>query len=129
MNFKPKNLVVGALLLIGFMPNFLQAQTPSVSLHQDPKIERLLAEKRKINSSITLNDKYKIQVYSGESDLAKKTLVEFRKEFKNLDATIVFNTPSYKVWVGNFKSRLDVERALVELKKKYPTALVIKPNK
>ena len=68
-------------------------------------------------------------MYSGESDLAKKTLIDFRKEFKYLDATIVFNTPSYKVWAGNFKSRLEVERALVEIKKRYPNALVIKPNK
>ena len=73
--------------------------------------------------------KYKIQLFSGESDLAKKTLIDFRKECKTLDAMIVFNTPSYKVWVGNFKSRIEVERALIEIKKKYPAAFVVKPTK
>ena len=29
---------------------------------------------------------------------------EFKNEFNFLDATIIFNTPYYKVWVGNFKT-------------------------
>ena len=107
----------------------LSAQESNVSLNQDPKFEQLLNEKRKINSSITVNDRYKIQIYNGDSESAKKTLSEFRKEFKNYDGTIVFSTPTYKVWVGNFKSRIESERNLVEIKKKYPNAFLIKPNK
>ena len=121
----------GILLLLTQLTNpiisYTQPHTSSVN--QDPKIERLLTEKRKINSSITITDKYKIQLFSGENDMAKKTLVEFRKENKLLDATIVFSTPSYKVWIGNFKSRIEGEKALADLKKKYPNALLIKPNK
>ena len=107
----------------------LSAQESNVSLNQDQKFEQLLNEKRKINSSITVTDRYKIQIYKGDSDSAKKTLSEFRKEFKNYDATIVFSTPTYKVWVGNFKSRIASERNLAEIKKKYPNSFVIKPNK
>lgn len=59
----------------------------------------------------------------------KKTLIDFKKEFKNLDATIVFSTPLYKVWVGNFKTRIEAEKNLQLLKKRYPTAFLIKPNK
>lgn len=118
------------LLLIQLInPSISTAQIQTSSVIQDAKIERLLTEKRKINSSITITDKYKIQLFSGENDIAKKTLVEFRKENKLLDATIVFSTPSYKVWIGNFKSRIEGEKALAGLKKKYPNALLIKPNK
>jgi hypothetical protein len=111
--------------------NFLNlyAQNNNVTLNQDSKFEQLLNEKRKINSSITINDRYKIQIFSGDSENARKTLSEFRKEFKNYDGTIIFSTPNYKVWVGNFKSRIESERNLVELKKKYSGALLIKPNK
>lgn len=100
-----------------------------MTINQDPKFEQLLNEKRKINTSITVNDRYKIQIFNGESETAKKTLSEFRKEFKNYDGTIVFSTPTYKVWVGNFRSRVESERCLAELKKKYPNALLVKPNK
>ena len=107
----------------------LSAQESNVSLNQDQKFEQLSNEKRKINSSITVTDRHKIQIYNGDSDSAKKTLSEFRKEFKNYDGTIVFSTPTYKVWVGNFKSRIESERNLAEIKKKYPNSFVIKPNK
>ena len=107
----------------------LSAQNNNVTLNQDSNFEQLLNEKRKINSSITINDRYKIQIFSGEVEDARKTLSEFRKEFKNYDGTIIFSTPNYKVWVGNFKSRIESERNLAELKKKYANALLIKPNK
>jgi hypothetical protein len=124
-------LKFGILLLLTALTNPLicAAQSPASAVIQDPKIERLLAEKRKINSSITITDKYKIQLFSGENETAKKTLIDFRKENKNLDATIVFNTPSYKVWIGNFKSRIEAEKALFDLKKRYPNAFLVKPNK
>ena len=124
-------LKFGVLLLLTALTNPLicAAQSHASAVIQDPKIERLLAEKRKINSSITITDKYKIQLFSGENETAKKTLVDFRKEIKNLDATIVFNTPSYKVWIGNFKSRIEAEKALFDLKKRYPNAFLVKPNK
>lgn len=105
------------------------AQNEKITVSQDSKFENLLSEKRRINSSITINDRYKIQIFNGDSENSKKTLNDFKKEFKNLDATIIFNTPYYKVWVGNFKTKIEAERNLVTLQKKYPNALLIKPNK
>lgn len=107
----------------------LHAQGGNTTVTQDPKFEQLLNEKRKVNSSITVNDRYKIQIYNGESEPAKKTLIDFRRDFKNFDGTIVFSTPTYKVWVGNFKSRIEAERNLAEIKKTYANAFLIKPNK
>jgi hypothetical protein len=129
MNAAATKQLVYLLLILTFSTSKSTAQRPLNLVNQDPKIEALVAEKRKINTSITITDKYKIQLFSGESETAKKTLVNCRKEFKYLDATIVFSTPSYKVWIGNFKSRLEAEKNLLELKKKYPNAFIIRPNK
>jgi hypothetical protein len=104
-------------------------QEYKITLSQDPKFEQLLNEKRKINSSITVNDRYKIQIFNGNSENSKKKLIEFKRENKNFDGTIVFSTPIYKVWVGNFKTRIEAEKNLNDLKKKYPNAILIKPNK
>lgn len=123
-----KSLLFGTILFSILTPN-LRAQSGNSTVIQDPKFEQLLAEKRKINASITINDRYKIQIFNGDSETSKKILSDFRRDFKNHDATIVFSTPSYKVWVGNFKSRIEAERNLAEMKKKYPNALLIKPNK
>jgi hypothetical protein len=91
--------------------------------------EQLLNEKRRINSSITVDDRYKIQIFNGDSESSKKALNDFRREFSDYDATIVFSTPSYKVWIGNFKTRIEAERNLSQLLARYPSAFLIKPNK
>jgi hypothetical protein len=107
----------------------VHAQEQNITVNQDPKFEQLLNEKKKINTSLTINDAYKIQIYSGGSEIAKKTLTEFKQEFTAIDATIIFNTPNYKVWVGNFKTRIEAERNLANIKNRYKNVLLIKPNK
>jgi uncharacterized protein YxjI len=128
-----KKLTVNKLVYFLFISlqtsTFSFSQEAKFNINQDPKFEQLLNEKRKINSSITVNDRYKIQIFNGDSEKSKKTLIAFKKENKNLDGTIVFSTPIYKVWVGNFKTRIEAEKNLQILKKKYPNAFLIKPNK
>lgn len=107
----------------------INAQDQNITLNQDPKFEQLLNDKRKINTSISTNDTYKIQIFSGKSDEAKKTLSNFKREFNNIDGTIIFNTPNYKVVVGNFETRIEAERNLEEIRKKYKSVFLIKPSK
>ena len=116
-------------LFFCFFCNNLFSQEENIIVSQNPKFENLLNEKRKINASITVNDIYKIQIYNGDIESSKKILIDFKKEFLTLDGTIVFYTPAYKVWVGNFKTRIEAERNLLLLKTKYPNSLIIQPNK
>jgi len=121
--------IVFSFFLVGLSTCYVNAQDQNVTVTQDPKFEQLLNEKRKLNSSITVNERYKVQIFSGDSESAKKILGEFKQEFKNIDGTIVFNTPNYKVWVGNFRSRIEAERNLIDIKKKYKNVFLIKPSR
>jgi hypothetical protein len=123
-----KTSVILALMLTTSIAK-INAQTKKTIANQDPKVEQLLNEKAKINTSLSINDRYKIQIFSGISDIAKKTLLEYKQENKNEDATIIFQTPNYKVWVGNYRSRMEAERNLIEIQKKYKNVLLIKPTK
>ena len=123
-----KKIFLSSLLLVA-LTSKIKAQDQNISVSQDPKFEQLLNEKRKINTSLTVNDSYKIQIYTGGSENAKKTLTEFKQEFKDIDATIVFNTPNYKVWVGSFKTRIEAERNLLNIKDRYKNVLLIKPSR
>jgi hypothetical protein len=118
-----------AVLIFCFITIKLGAQNSNLTLNQDQKFEQLLTEKRKSNQNLSYNDRYKIQIFNGISETAKKTLSEFKQEFKDLDGTIIFNTPNYKVWIGYFRTRMEAERNLVEIKKRYKSVFLIKPNK
>jgi hypothetical protein len=122
-------LVSGFIFILLSASLKLTAQEQQLSLSQNSKFEELLNNKRKLNPSMALNEGYKIQIFSGENEKAKAKLNEFKQDFKNLEAVILFRTPNYKVWVGNYKNRIDAERNLILIKKKYNTALLIKPNK
>jgi hypothetical protein len=101
----------------------------SVTIEQDSEFLEMLSEKRKINSSLNISDRWKIQIFSGNNEGSRKALIDFRKEFKTVDATIIFQTPNYKVIAGNFRARIEAERVLLEVKNKYPDAFLIKPDK
>jgi len=116
-------------LILSILSGNLKAQDRSITITQDPKFEQLLNEKRKNNASITVNERYKIQIFSGDSDKAKKILNDCKRDFTDLDGTIVFNTPNYKVWVGNFRTKIEAERNLIEIRRKYENAYLIKPQK
>jgi len=107
----------------------ISAQNSNLTLNEDQKFEQLLSEKRKSNPNLSYSDRYRIQIFNGISETAKKTLSEFRQQYKNIDGTIIFNTPNYKVWVGNFRTRMEAERYLVDIKKNYKNVFLIKPNK
>jgi hypothetical protein len=66
--------------------------------------------------------------YSVVIEKAKKHLAEFRQAFSGMDGTIIFNTPNYKVWVGNYKSRIEAERNLIDIKI-YPNVHLIRPTR
>ena len=129
MKFFNIRVLFQTALIFFFNNSFLFAQNEISSVSQNHKFQNLLSEKRKINASITINDIYKIQIYNGNSETSKKILNDFKKDFSLFDGTIVFYTPAYKVWVGNFKTRIEAERNLLLFKNKYPNAFVIKPNK
>lgn len=117
------------LVYILLFASDLIAQRQTVIVHENPYFMELLTEKQKNNRTSSIQDHYKIQIFSGSGDKAKLILNEFKRNFGDIFGTIVFNTPNYKVWVGGFRTRMEAERNFIEIKKKYPSAYLINPNR
>jgi hypothetical protein len=65
---------------------------------------RAITQWRKTNT-LTVNDINIVAI--GKN---KKALIDCKQEFNQLDGTIIFNTPNYKVWIGNFRTRIEAEK-------------------
>jgi SPOR domain len=125
----PKSLfkiLLFTFLFSTFYVNKIVAQEGVVSVNQDKDIDVLLDLKKEVNKS---HSNYKIQVYNGNRSGAEKTRSEFRNSFSDWPTSMKFETPNYKIWIGNFKTRLEADRALLIIKKKFKNAFIFKPKK
>ena len=98
------------------------------SIEADPLLNELIVLKSKMIENNELNERYKIQLFYG-ADLneANKIKQSFQQKYKEWPSDIVFETPNYKVWIGDFRNKLEAERAFIELKKDFKSAIIFKP--
>lgn len=101
----------------------------SVTISQDPKIKMLLDIKSKMEKNGDFSDRYKIQLYYGNLNKANDIMNKSKSNFKKWTTSIKWETPNYKVWLGNFRTRLEADRALKEIHGKFPSAFIFKPGK
>ena len=106
------------------------SQEATVTIDQDPQLETLLETRKRLLKSEEIRTHYTIQVFSGEMEGAQKTLKEYKTNFIEYKSQIHWETPNYKVWVGQFRNRLDADRALLKITEKYPDngAFVFQPE-
>jgi hypothetical protein len=112
------------LLLVGCW-SFTYAQQGTVTIEQDPKIERLVELYKITNSRL---DYYTIQIGFGNYEEAEELKSLVRIDFPQWTPQIIFDSPTYRVRVGRFRTKLEAERKFLEVRKKYPAALILKPG-
>ena len=102
------------------------AQQAVVVVNQDPQIDALLALKKDVNRR---NYNYRIQIYNGSRAGAENAKNRFQTHFAGWSIRMEYETPNYKIWVGNFKTRLEADRALLRVKRKFGNAFIFQPKK
>lgn len=118
------------LLFLGFGFTFSShAQNATVQIEQDPVIAELLQLKTEMGKKGTIGDRYRIQIYSGDSNGANEIIKEYRELDMTWLSTLVYETPNYKVWIGNFRNKLEADRALLLIKEIYPAAFRFRPGR
>lgn len=101
------------------------AQEGTITIEKDPEIDALLKVYTEVNSK---SEYYQIQVGFGNYNKAKNLKDKVDVDFPNWPSKIEFESPTYRVRVGKFKSRMEAERKFLEVRKKYPQAMLLKPE-
>jgi hypothetical protein len=118
-------LFIISILMTFFTENML-AQPATVTVNEDSKITQLLDLKKQLEKDNKLSDGYTIQLYYGELGSANTVIKKYRNSYGAWPASIEYETPNYKVWVGNFSSRLEADRALIEVQRSFSSAFILK---
>ena len=129
MKNKISHKILFIITLTFFSVNSVKAQNATVTIREDAKVSEILSLKKELEKENKLSDGYTIQLYYGEKNKANSTIRNYRNSYSTWPATIKYETPNYKVWVGNFSSRINADRALIEIKNKFPSAFILKPER
>ena len=122
------NLLIFCFLVL-FFSELSYSQKGSITINEDAKIPQLLELKKDLEEENKLTDGYTIQLFYGEKYKANNIINKYRNSYGAWPASIKYETPNYKVWAGNFSSRLEADRALLEIKKKFSSAFILKPER
>ncbi|SDS17291.1 SPOR domain-containing protein [Gramella sp. MAR_2010_147] len=126
---KPTSLFLLSFAVLLFISNQkMNAQEGNVSIQQNQKIEKLMEVKTELNKNNKIGDRYVIQLFYGDNGEANEVIQKYRNTY-NYPSQITYEAPNYKVWVGNFRSRLEADRALLKVKENFPSAFIPKPQR
>ena len=116
-----KTVIISCLLFVGF----LTSQTIySQSIKSDSTlINELISKKRSFNKEFGYG--FRIQLYNGFEIEAKKTEAKFKIDFPEIKTYLLYRQPEWKIQVGFYKTKLEADKALLDFKRKYRSAIVI----
>lgn len=106
-------------------------QTGRVAIQQDPRLEALLSRNHKIYNAASRKfhgmqpGHYSLSVYAGNQqqasrDEAFKLQGIFNDYDSELKTIVFFDTPFWRLWVGDFSTVEEATAAMRALKKKFP---------
>ena len=112
-------------MIISMYSTTLFGQNGSIKINQSNKLDSIIKLKKELNSKI---QNLRIQIYSGDRENAEKIIQEFNQIFNDTTADVIYETPNYKVWVGNYYTQLEVDKRLIEIRKKFRSAFIFRPE-
>jgi hypothetical protein len=100
-----------------------KALNGSLTVNQDERLEVLLqdyVDSKKIKG-------FRIQLFSGNSRWeAVKVKSDFLKKYKEEKAPhLVYQSPNFKIRVGDYRNRLEAQKFLERYKADYPSAFIV----
>ncbi|MCB0480149.1 MAG: SPOR domain-containing protein [Flavobacteriales bacterium] len=131
------------LVALWVAPFYIFAQAPDVAndasvlldasdnytIVGDKRINDLEKRYAEINKNSPQIKGYRIQLFSSSGasswDQANQVQGEFLKIYPDIPSYVIHKKPSFKVRIGDYRTRLDAERFFIELKENFPDAFIV----
>lgn len=125
-----RKLIIGIFICIFAVQSGFGQDRGNVVVIKDPRIDSLIArrlELGKVNNSGSSVSAlgFRVQIFSGLSrDDAYSEQTKFKTRYPNVRTYISYTQPNYRVRVGDFRTKLEAQKFLNELKKYYSSLFV-----
>ncbi|HOI86487.1 MAG TPA: SPOR domain-containing protein [Lentimicrobium sp.] len=117
------------LLMILLAGICTHAQEGSVEVIADERIDLLIDKHRYLNRHQSTLEGWRVQIFFDSGANSKRRATEAQKRFSDRYAStkayLSFKEPYYRVRVGDFRSRLEAEGFLNNIRNDYPNAFTV----
>jgi hypothetical protein len=119
------------LLIVPILSWAQQRDTLGVVVHTDPRLALLMAKKPEsgyhgIRGSIRSTRGFRVQIYNGnDRAVAQQRKVDFIRRFPNVRSYMSYIAPTYRVKVGDFKSRAEAFKLYQQINSLYSPCMVV----
>ncbi len=128
--------IISTIALILLISIYGYSQTDiyngSLEIKSDPRIDSLVLLHVEHNSLHQTFPGYRVQILmaAGNDALeqAEEVIIEFEEDYPDIPAYLTFGEPNYRIRVGDFRTRLEAEKFLQRISRKYPGAWVTQDN-
>lgn len=124
-----RKLVIGLFLSV-FLAQAASAQEGKVVVIKDPQIDSLIAKRLALSRAGSTGNKvttlgFRVQIYSGLGrDDAYAEQSKFRALFPGVASYVSYTQPNYRVRVGDFRTKLEAQKFVNDLKKNYSSLFI-----
>lgn len=118
---------------------YAQAQNPdslrNITVKRDVRVDALMKKNKEINEEVYLKtiknmSGYRLQVINtNDRNKALEVKTKMLSEFPSEKIYMLYQSPYFKVQMGNFRTREDATKLLNKVKKVYPSGVFIVPSR
>ena len=116
------------LIAIIFSNYSAKAQDQNIQFN-DTLTEKFFKIKKEYDKREYETTFYTIQIFYGNLKKADSILNDFKLSYQEINSELLFETPNYKVRIGEFKDISIASKKLEEIRRIYPGSFIIKLSK
>ena len=114
-----------SLILFFLSHSIANAQDENV-IYNDTLTQKLFQIKKDYSKRIFESTYFTIQIYFGDLKNADSILIDFQKKYEGIKSELIFETPNYKVRIGDYRDINIASQKLEEIRRTYPGSFIIK---
>ena len=114
-----------SLIIFFLSHSSANAQDENV-VYNDTLTQKLFQIKKEYSKRVFESNYYTIQIYFGDLKSADSILIDFQENHEGIKSELIFETPNYKVRIGEYKDIDIASQKLEGIRRTYPGSFIIK---
>ncbi len=122
------------LILFCLVPFLSKAQTTGTEIVKDPRLDLLIQKQAELNRKVYLDNNRTAQGFrilvmnTSDRKKAMDTKSTLMRDFPDHKTYLIYQSPHFKIQIGNFRTRDDAEGLRKKISRKFPSGVIVIPS-